>query len=364
MKPVMPVAIVLACATLIWSHTPLWETELSNVSPVSDAKKQLDGQLREEVGAPDVRDLLVIEGQTDENVLQYGEAIQVELQNLRARGAIGGYDLVSNYLPSRRTQRDRQSHLPEPSVLKRNLDQALKGLPFSRGLFAPFVAAVESARTKTPLDTKALQNTALGARMASLMFEHDGGWTAIVPLRRVADRKRLAEIVAGWNIAAVTYVDLKTESNRLMSAYRDRTFGIVVCGLLVISVVLAVGMRSLRELRSILSPIISALAVVAAVVNLSGESLSLFHIATFLLVIGLGLDYALFFNRPEGSKEERSRTLYGLLVCSTTTMLVFGVLAGSNIPVLHAIGMTAAVGSFCCLLFAGIMAKKESYASA
>jgi predicted exporter len=149
-----------------------------------------------------------------------------------------------------------------------------------------------------------------------------------------------------------------------MSAYRDRTFLIVVCGLFVISVVLALGVQSLSALWPILSPIMSALAVVTAVVNVSGESLSLFHIATFLLVIGLGLDYALFFNRPEGSEEGRSRTLYGLLVCSTTTMLVFGVLAGSSIPVLHAIGMTAAVGSFCCLLFAGIMAKKEWHVSA
>ncbi|HEU5201448.1 MAG TPA: hypothetical protein VFT92_01545, partial [Nitrospira sp.] len=74
---------------------------------------------------------------------------------------------------------------------------------------------------------------------------------------------------------------------------------------------------------------------------------------------GLGLDYALFFNRPEADEKERSKTLYGLLVCSTTTILVFGVLASSTIPVLHAIGMTAAIGSFCSLLFAGIMAKKD-----
>jgi predicted exporter len=105
-----------------------------------------------------------------------------------------------------------------------------------------------------------------------------------------------------------------------------------------------------------------ALAVVAAVLNLSGEPMSLFHIASFLLVIGLGLDYALFFNRLEGTEEGRLQTLYGLLVCSTTTILVFGVLATSSIPVLHAIGMTAALGSFCCLLFAGIMAKKAPHA--
>jgi predicted exporter len=101
--------------------------------------------------------------------------------------------------------------------------------------------------------------------------------------------------------------------------------------------------------------------VVAAVLRGSGEPLSLFHVSTFLLVIGLGLDYALFLNRPEGTEAERIRTNFGLLVCSTTTILVFGVMAFSKIPVLHAIGVTAACGSLCCLLFAGMMARKEAH---
>ena len=172
----------------------------------------------------------------------------------------------------------------------------------------------------------------------------------------------MADVVRSWNLPAVTYTDLKEESNRLMAAYRDRTAVIVVCGLLVIGLVLTIGLKSATLLGPILFPIMGALAVVAAVLNLSGEPMSLFHIASFLLVIGLGLDYALFFNRLEGTEEGRLQTLYGLLVCSTTTILVFGVLATSSIPVLHAIGMTAALGSFSCLLFAGIMAKKVPHA--
>jgi predicted exporter len=52
-----------------------------------------------------------------------------------------------------------------------------------------------------------------------------------------------------------------------------------------------------------------------------------------------------------------------LFVCATTTILVFGILATSTIPVLHAIGLTASVGSFCCLLFTGLMAKEKVHAS-
>jgi predicted exporter len=362
MKPVIPAAIILACASLLWSHTPLWETEVASLSPVSEEKKQLDRRLREGMGAPDARDLLVIEGQNEEDVLQYGEVVDGHLRSLRASGTIAGYDLISTSLPSRRTQQDRQARLPERSVLMRNLDQALNGLHFSRGVFTPFVLAVESARTQAPLGRTAFQGTALGAKMDSLIFEQGGSWKTIVPLRGVADRTQLADVVRSWNMPAVTYIDLKEESNRLMTAYRDRTSVAVVCGLFAISVVLAVGLGSVSLLGPIVFPLVSALAVVAAVLNLSGESLSLFHVATFLLVIGLGLDYALFFNRLEGSEEERRRTFYGLLVCSTTTILVFGVLATSSIPVLHAIGLTAALGSFCCLLFAGIMAKRVPHA--
>jgi predicted exporter len=52
-----------------------------------------------------------------------------------------------------------------------------------------------------------------------------------------------------------------------------------------------------------------------------------------------------------------------LLVCGTTTILVFGVLAFSTIPVLHAIGMTAACGSLSCLAFAALLARKDPHAA-
>lgn len=359
LKLVVPAAVVLAAFVLLWSDTPLWQTDLASLSPVSESRKRLDQQLRQELGAPDVRDLLVIEGRTAEDVLQRSEAVISQLEHLRVSGMLAGYDVVSTYLPSLRSQRARQQALPERSVLEFNLQAALTGLPFAPGLFAPFLAAVEDSRAQPFLDRDTFRGTALGMKVTALLIEQQGQWSAVVPLRGVADRGRLAETVAGWQPPGIIYLDLKAESNRLMTAYRDRTAEIVVFGVLVIAGVLAAGLRSIRVLWPVLLPMVSALVVVAACINALGESLSLFHVATFLLVIGLGLDYALFFNRPEGTEEDRGRTLYGLLVCSTTTILVFGVLACSAIPVLHAIGMTAATGSFCCLLFAGMLARGE-----
>ena len=66
--------------------------------------------------------------------------------------------------------------------------------------------------------------------MASLLFEQQGHWIGVVPLRAVEDRQRLKQIVTAWNVPHVGYVDLKEESNRLMTAYRDRTFSVVLWG--------------------------------------------------------------------------------------------------------------------------------------
>jgi predicted exporter len=182
-------------------------------------------------------------------------------------------------------------------------------------------------------------------------------------LRGVADRQALKAVVAGWGEAAVTYVDLKEESSRLMREYRDRTLQLLGWGAVAIAVVLGIGLKSLLQLWRVLVPIVAGLIVVTGILNLAGESLSLFHVATLLLVISLGLDYALYFNRAADHGDERRRTVFGLLVCSSTTILVFGVLAFSTIPVLHAIGLTAACGSLCCLLFAGFVAEQDPHAA-
>lgn len=355
----VPVVAVLATVTLIWSDTPLWQEDLGSLSPLAEEKKQLDQKLRQELGAPDVRDLLVIGGASEEEVLQRAERMQSRLDQLREEQALTGFDIVTRYVPSRRLQQERRQALPERASLERNLTAAQQGLPFAAGVFAPFLDAVETARREPLVDRQTFAGTMLGMKLESLLVAQADQWIAVVPLRGVADRDQLAGTAAGWGEPEVAYVDLKKESNRLMAAYRYRTLQLLGWGILAIAAILAVSLRSVKALWPVLAPVLCSLLVVTAILKVSGESLSLFHVATFLLVIGLGLDYALFFNRPDEVGDDRARTRCGLLVCSTTTILVFGVLAFSTIPVLHAIGVTAAIGSFCCLLFAGFLAKQE-----
>jgi predicted exporter len=360
---VVPLVVGLAIGSFVWSDTPLWEQDIANLSPISTEKMVRDQALHNELGVPDVRDLIVVEGSSEEEVLKRSETVALALDPLVAQGALGGYDFAARYLPSRRTQQARQAALPDRETLERNLTSALKGLPFKPSLFHPFLDAAEKAKTQEPVDSRTFRGTALGLKLDSLLFMREGRWVAVVPLRGVTDRQKFRDLLSLGRDHEVTYLDLKEESNRMVGAYRNETLGLLGWGALSIGLVLLVGLRAPLTVLRVMLPIASAIVVVAAVLHTLGERFSLFHIASFLLVIGLGLDYALFFNRRHGTMAERGRTVYGLVVCSTTTILVFGVLALSQIPVLRAIGMTAALGSLACLLFAALLAEDTRHAA-
>ena len=87
-----------------------------------------------------------------------------------------------------------------------------------------------------------------------------------------------------------------------------------------------------------------ATLLVVAVERAAGVSLSLFHIVALTLAAGLGLHYALFFERPALDRDDALRTLHATIVCILAALLVFGLQAMSPVPVLRAIGLTVALG--------------------
>ena len=92
--------------------------------------------------------------------------------------------------------------------------------------------------------------------------------------------------------------------------------------------------------------------------QLAGQRLTVFHLIAMLLVMGIGLNYSLFFNRPEEDPAARRRTLFALFVTCATTVLAFGTLAWSSNPVLHAIGLTVTTGALAAFLASAALARR------
>ena len=91
--------------------------------------------------------------------------------------------------------------------------------------------------------------------------------------------------------------------------------------------------------------------------HLAGVSLNLFHLIALVLAAGLGLDYALFFERAADDPAEQRRTLHAVLVCSLSTLMVFALLAMSSLPVLRSIGVTVSAGVVCNFVLALLLTR-------
>jgi predicted exporter len=89
------------------------------------------------------------------------------------------------------------------------------------------------------------------------------------------------------------------ETNRLVADFRDAALQRLGWGAALIVAVVWIGLRSWRRVAAALLPVLLALVLVVAALLALGERLSLFHLVSLLLVLGIGVDYGLFFSRPD-----------------------------------------------------------------
>ena len=347
--PLLWLAVAAGGVLLVANRDRLWEDDLQALNPVPERLKAADRELRRDLGAPDVRYLLVVRAASREAALQGAEALEARLDALVGRGAIRGYDLATRYVPSVAEQKRRLAALPEASVLRTNLREALRGLPFKQDVFEPFVRDVERSRSRGPLEASSLKGTALGMKVETLVAPLGDEWAVLVPLYGVSDPAALA---------GEALLDLKGESERLLAGYRTEALKLSALAMGAIVLALALGLRRARAVVQVVLPVALALVLTAAALLLMGERLTVFHLIAMLLVMGIGLNYSLFFDRPEENAIDRRRTLFALLVTCATTLLAFGTLAWSANPVLHAIGLTVTIGAAAALLASAALARR------
>ncbi len=355
------IALALAAAALLFTQrNDLWNPELSALSPVSKADQAIDMALRADIGAPDSRYLVVINAADHEAALLAAEQAGAQLDRLVASGQIGGYDSPARFLPSLASQNARRASLPTDENLRQRLDAALQDSPLAANKLTPFLSEIASARQAPNLLREDLNGTSLALAVDSLLLPQARGWSVLLPLRpgeKEIDAGEVRRALAGSD---ALFIDMKLEFNKLYNDYLHEAMLLSLAGLLAIVALLAVTLRSPRRLAAVLLPLVLAVLIVIAGLHLLGERLHLLHLVGMLLIVAVGSNYALFFDRGEGQQRLDPETLASMLVANLTTAIGFGTLALSNVPVLHAVGVTVGPGAILALLFSAIFVSREA----
>ncbi len=85
------IALIVAVAAIALAPTPLWQNDLSALTPISAAELQREGELRDALGAPDIRYLLVLEADSADGVLALSRTHRAAASNnssLRTRSTM------------------------------------------------------------------------------------------------------------------------------------------------------------------------------------------------------------------------------------------------------------------------------------
>ncbi|WP_428490357.1 MMPL family transporter [Rhodopila sp.] len=348
----------VAAVSLAMDRGRFWAGDLASLSPVPPAELRLDQSLRHDMRAPDAGFLIVIRRPDQEAALQAAERVGTALAPLvgphpLGRPALAGFDSPTRYLPSLATQRARQAALPDAAELRSAMDAALQGLPFQPGLFAPFIAALDKARSAPLITRSDLDGTSLSLKLDQLLTRQREGWTAMLSLRGVTAPELIARSIAA--VPGATLVDLHAESDRLLAAYLREGVSLACLGAAAIVLLLAASLRSLPRLAAVTAPLTAAVLVTLAALRWGGHALSIFNLFGVLLVVAIGSNYCLFFDRQRGDPAGMPRVLASLLLANACTVAGFGVLALSRTPVLHDLGLPVAIGTFLTLVFATII---------
>jgi predicted exporter len=354
LRLLIPLLTIGAAVLLILHRGGFWQQDISALSPVPAADERLDRELRHDIGGADVRYMVVVSAAGEQQALAASERLYGTMERLVAEKALGGFDAPSRYLPSDAVQRARQAALPGAESVREHLEQALAGLPFRPDVFAPFIADVRAAKS-APLLTRDALPPGWSLKLDSLLFRRHGQWTGVLPLQDVSNPEVIANAIAAAGEPEAVFVDLKAESDRLLQSYQREAATLALVGSVVVVALLAAALRSLRRVFFVTAPLAVAVVVTTALLTFAGRQLSIFHLVGLLLVVAVGSNYCLFFERQRRAGEERARMLASLVLANLCTVAGFGFLSFSRVPVLHDIGATVATGTFLSLILAAVL---------
>jgi predicted exporter len=202
---------------------------------------------------------------------------------------------------------------------------------------------VERARSLTPLtlaDAKELP--AFGSRLDALLSAQGESVAALVTFSGVKDVAALAALAARRD--RTTLLDVSAAAESLVAEQRTEILVSLGVGAILLVVIVSFALRDGHRVYRVLLPLALTTLIVIGALRAAGVSLNLFHLISLILAAGLGLDYALFFERAADEPAEHARTLHAVVACAATTLLVFALLATADLPVLRAIGAPVALG--------------------
>src|SRR6185503_10600125 len=280
--------------------------------------------------APAPAQFFVVRGATSDAVLQREEALKERLEPLIDKKIINGYQAMSNWVPSLRAQEAR----------RQLVEQKLLGDHGALAVLAPRIGAdgrwVAATRARlraaegnlTPGDF--LKTSASEPVRHLWLGQLEGGQASIVALRGVNAASLPLLRQAGSGLEGVRFVDKVGEISAVLARYRNYMTWVVLLSYFAVYGLLYPRYRGATW--RVVAPTTLASVLALALLGLAGQGLQLFHVLALMLLLGVGVDYGIFFQEHPSRRDPIG--WLAVVLSALSTLLSFGLLGLSKTPAL------------------------------
>lgn len=303
-----------------------------------------DARIGELLARPEGNRFLLIEAASEQAVLERQEKLFEPLTGLVDDGRLDEWWATARLVPSHASQQNSHRLLRD-LVDTGRLAAYLDTLGFPPAAIDRHERAILEARGQLePKEALA----ALDARHRMLWLGcADSTCSAVIAVSGIRAGDTLAGLANEHD--GVRWIDNVAEVGTAMRDHRWASLALLALALAVAGAVLTTVLGPRRASRVVTVPVL-AILVSLAVVGYTGTLFTVFNLMALLLVLGVGIDYALFYHCAEPGG--RRGAALAISMAAATTVLAFGLLGFSQTPVISAFGFTLVPGLFSAWLLA------------
>jgi predicted exporter len=329
--------LLLACAPGWLALQPDDDVRLLSNRPADLLREE--GAIRRLTGFEAPSQFFLIEGASAEEVLQREERLTAALSDLAAKGLLGHWQAVSAFVPSAARQEANRALVREAVLADgARLQRAFDEVGLRKGVAAELNRAYRDSEGQLLTPERWL------ATPASVPFRHlwlgatGNEYASVVVPYGSRDLQALAAAARATDGA--TFLDKTASVSRLFGDYRHGfSYGLAVAALVVLGVLSR--RYGWRGGAAVLLPTLLGIAAALALSGYVGAPFTLFGVMALMLVLGVGVNYAIFLVEGRGRE---GPAFVAVLLSAATTVLSFGLLAFSGTPALAQFGRTLVAG--------------------
>ena len=313
--------------------------DIRNLQSMDQTLKQEDQYVRERFGQQQGSDYFIIQGKTTADLEQQEQMLIGKLQYLKETGAIQNFQALGQSIPSLQQQ-------------QHNI-QLLQNIPKTE------LMHYAQAMQLNPQALIAWQQQLSTQKLLSLHQFEQHPLAFLQP--NATERLVLLQGIQNQHAVKV----LQTEQIKLLQPVKNlsdlfQQHRIQAQYLLIYALIaLAVGLGIIYGLKSILPlivPVSLALLSTFAVQAWLGVEINLFSIMGTFLIIGIGVDYAIFYRHGHDHPQVVGMALF---LCMMSTLFGFGLLSFSHTYAIHCFGLTVLFGVIFSFIYATLLTEAD-----